>query len=593
MGDLNGDVTLKLPSCEVRPRERLRLSPSQRRAAIRLLAERGVEGIDELLRRAEEDEELRSWMERRQQEFLKERKKKLRELKERMRRELERLRREREKVERRIEVIEIPPGSLMEMGIEDELIAALEGRTAPGGERRSLLRRILDFLLRIWYALRRALARLLRFLFGRERKGRKREVRIAVKGLEGRFQGLSEALESKLLKDPGLQREVDRRLVERWGEKGQRVVRRKFRDEEEYVRAAKRLLKEMIQERLREREEEMKRRREEEKRLREERKELEVVKEAVRSRLREEEKSLREAARSWSRERLKEELLRKFERMGYLRRVEGGYEITESLVERFSELIYSDVVGEMGGIRRVPRGGEQVNIGIYERGRLKSILEEPHMDLLESLIRSKMNHPKVRGIYEEDMVVLREEEVSLLHVIVLFDTSGSMEERGRLAAAKRAALALFRAVKRDNPNNLVDFIAFATDVERVSLRDIMSRSPHGFTNIEKALKVAMELLRDHPGERNMVYLITDGLPEAYDTESGPVAGDLKEALRRSVEAAKELSRLKEVSFYFFLLEPRDETYVRAAREIVSAAGGTLVITDPESLERQVVQRYYI
>ncbi|RLF68799.1 MAG: hypothetical protein DRN35_06440 [Thermoplasmata archaeon] len=590
---LNEEVLLQLPSCEVKPRERLRLSPRQRRAAIRLLAEKGVEGIEELLKSAEEEEEFKRWMERRRQEYLKERRQRLKELKERMRKELERLRRERESAERKVEIIEIPPGSLMELGIEDELIAALEGRAEMERERKSLLRRLLDILLRIWYALRRAFARVIKFLFGRERGGRKREVRTPVRGLEGRFRGLSTALESRLLKDPELQREVDRRLVERWGERGRRIVKRKFRDEEEYLQASKRLLKEILQERLREREEEMKRRREEAKRLKEEKKRLMVGEEALKSRLREEKKSLEEAARSWSRERLKEELLKSFERMGYVRRGEGGYEITESLVERFSELIYSEVVGEMGGMRRVLRGGQQVNLGMYERGRLKSVLEEPHMDLLESLIQSKMNHPRVRGIYEEDMVVLREEEVSLLHVIILFDSSGSMEERGRLGAAKRAALALYRAVKRDNPNNMVDFIAFATDVERVSLRDIMARTPHGFTNMEKALRAAMGLLKDYPGERNLVYLITDGLPEAYDTESGPVAGDLKEALRRSVEAAGELARLREVHFHFFLLEPRDETYVSAAREIVSAAGGTLVITDPENLEKQVVQRYYL
>lgn len=43
-----------------------------------------------------------------------------------------------------------------------------------------------------------------------------------------------------------------------------------------------------------------------------------------------------------------------------------------------------------------------------------------------------------------------------MHAVMLVDISGSMEENGRLEAAKRSVLALLYAIKRDNPRNKVD-----------------------------------------------------------------------------------------------------------------------------------------
>ncbi|MCD6383718.1 MAG: hypothetical protein J7L88_04585, partial [Thermoplasmata archaeon] len=246
---LEAEYLIQFPSCEVKPRERLALTPAQRRAAVRILAERGVEGIDELLNDLQKDEEFERWVKRYREEYMKERERRLKELKERMRRELARLRRRREELDTEVRLLRFSEGEIRGLGVEDELIAALEVRYRGEEERLSLLERIILFFKRIVMAIRSALAWLKRFLFGRERRGVKREeVKVAVKSLRGRFARLKSTLDERLFKDPLLQEEVDRKLVERWGRRGERIVKKKYEDREEYRRAAERVLKEILEE---------------------------------------------------------------------------------------------------------------------------------------------------------------------------------------------------------------------------------------------------------------------------------------------------------------------------------------------------------
>lgn len=117
-----------------------------------------------------------------------------------------------------------------------------------------------------------------------------------------------------------------------------------------------------------------------------------------------------------------------------------------------------------------------------------------------------------------------------LDVVLLIDNSGSMEGNDP-AGLRWSAAQLF--VDLANPGDRVGALAFATDVQplggaaaggltriqdsrsRETLkRSLAPRAPEGATNMEAALRQALELLRgDAGGNRPMVVFLTDGRPE--------------------------------------------------------------------------------
>jgi len=203
-----------------------------------------------------------------------------------------------------------------------------------------------------------------------------------------------------------------------------------------------------------------------------------------------------------------------------------------------------------------------------------------------------MNHPGDRSLETGDMMVLREVTTSEIHGVIVMDISGSMEENSRIEAARRACLALLHAIKRDNPNNRVDIISMSTRAEPVSLKKVMTLEPRGFTNMQQALALSRSILRSSRADKKLLFIITDGLPEAYiDEEGRAFAGDLDVSMELALGEAAPLLSIPDLSFTLFLLEPEDRIFVEAARRIVNAGGGGLIVADPNDLAGKVLSRY--
>ena len=179
-----------------------------------------------------------------------------------------------------------------------------------------------------------------------------------------------------------------------------------------------------------------------------------------------------------------------------------------------------------------------------------------------------------------------------MHAVMLVDISGSMEENGRLEAAKRSVLALLYAIKRDNPRNKVDIVAVSTRPNPMTLKGVMEVQPRGFTNLQESLALAKSILEGSRSERQLLFLITDGLPEAYTDEQGnPVAGDLARSLEAALAEAEGLLKLRDLAFSIFLLEPREEEFVGSARRIAEAGKGKVVVVDPAGLGKELLEDY--
>jgi len=257
---------------------------------------------------------------------------------------------------------------------------------------------------------------------------------------------------------------------------------------------------------------------------------------------------------------------------------------TERLLHRFSGMLLEDAVrGAAEGGPAAPgtyAGGE----GEYERGALASLHELGAMELMDTVLRARTRHPHVRHIQDDDVIVHRETRSARAHVVVVFDHSNSMEEQSRLEAAKKVCLVLHRALREDDPDHRIDLVAMGTSVRRVDLAACWAATPSGFTNQGAALREARRLLDTSDADRRLVYLITDGLPEARTLPDGRDVADRVDAcMPDALRAAKSLRDMGNVRVLILQLETRQPKYLEAAHRIAKAAGGRVVGLDPQEM----------
>ncbi len=315
--------------------------------------------------------------------------------------------------------------------------------------------------------------------------------------------------------------------------------------------------------------------------------------EAQRKRLEEEraeaERRARERTESEIRAGEERRLERELKERGFVAERGGELAVTYGLVERFARLLLEEESRQLpGDVRLSLKGGGAT--GVYEKARLQRAEEIAHLDLPSSLLAARL--AGLRHIDESTSYIYREVTSERVHVVLAFDRSGSMEESGKLEAAKKALLALYVAVRRRHPDATIDLLAFDNDVRVMDLVELWECPAGAFTNTAEALRAAHLLLRASRATRRELYLITDGLPEAYTGDDGRVrSGQLDVAMEHALERARELATISPLRTTMILLKSEHPEYEAAARAIARTIGGDLVVTDPGHLGVELLVRW--
>ncbi len=302
------------------------------------------------------------------------------------------------------------------------------------------------------------------------------------------------------------------------------------------------------------------------------------------------EKQIRRQLESVPKEKAKSKVVERLETMGFISSKGDELRITTQLVDRFADIVLTAEIRNLPTAYHAIYGASEAE-GVYERGKLRMVDEISRMDLVESLVNARTHHPYDKHLYEDDVIIHRELRGANSHVVLMFDKSGSMDENDRILAAKKAVLALYKAVKHRNPRNVVDLVAFDTEVNVIDLLGVWSSEAKGFTNTGEAINIARMLLQDSSADRKLVYLITDGLPEAYTDDGNYYAGDTDKSLTYAVNQAKELSLLHDVHFTMILLEPKERIYIEAAERIVDAFNGRAIAVEPQELAAEMLMDF--
>jgi len=345
----------------------------------------------------------------------------------------------------------------------------------------------------------------------------------------------------------------------------------------------RRELKDRVEGSLRSRERNLEREAEEKRRAAEaQRRALERERDEARQRAeRETDRTVREAEQR----RLERELKER----GFVADRGGELAVTYGLVERFARLLLEETSRQLpGDVRLSLRGGGST--GIYEKARLRRPEEIAHLDVPSSLLEARLNGS--RHIDEDTSFVYREITSERVHVVVAFDRSGSMSEGGKLDAAKKSLLALYVAIRRRYPDATIDVLAFDNTVQALDLVELWECKPGAFTNTAEALRAAHLLLQASRATRRELFLITDGLPEAYTDDAGAVrSGQLDVAMERALDRARELATVAPLRSAIILLKSDHPEYEAAARAIARTLGGEMVVTEPTRLGIELLVRW--
>lgn len=205
--------------------------------------------------------------------------------------------------------------------------------------------------------------------------------------------------------------------------------------------------------------------------------------------------------------------------------------------------------------------------------------------------------------------------------VVCMDMSGSMRYDGQYINVKRMALALHGLIRSEYPGDFVDFVEVASLPRRCHISEVpellpkpvtifdprvrlkadmsderitsMDIPPH-FTNIQRGLSVARQMLQVQDTPNRQIILITDGLPTAhfegkwlyllYPPHPRTEHHTMREGL---------LCREQGITINIFLLSSWGQTEedVHFAQNLAESTSGRVIFVGGRELDRYVVWDY--
>jgi uncharacterized protein with von Willebrand factor type A (vWA) domain len=313
------------------------------------------------------------------------------------------------------------------------------------------------------------------------------------------------------------------------------------------------------------------------------------------------------------------------ERQG-LERDGRGFRLTPQAYRLFQgkllEKIFANLQASRSGRHQGPIAGE----GAVELAQTKGYEfgdSLAHMDIPQSMINALLRTGGASPIRlkQDDIVIHRTRNTPKCATVVIMDMSGSMRYDGQYVNVKRMALALDGLIRREYPGDFLHFVEMFTFARLtppgqiielmpkpvtlfdpiVRLKVDMSRDdvsehaiPPHFTNIQRSLGLARQLLAAQDTPNRQIILITDGLPTAHFQGSWLYmlypADPLTEAatLREGMQCARE-----GITINLFLVPSwsQSEDDIRFAYRLAENTKGRVFFTAGRDLDRYVVWDY--
>lgn len=321
-----------------------------------------------------------------------------------------------------------------------------------------------------------------------------------------------------------------------------------------------------------------------------------------------------------------EDLIRELAEQQGLEQTKSGYQLTPKAYRLFQgrllERIFSQLQAAKSGRHTGPIVGEG-NIELpqtksYEFGDSLANIDIPST-MINALVRQGPGLP-IR-IKTEDIEIHKTRNAPKCATVVLLDMSGSMRYGGLYIDVKRMALALDGLIRKEYPGDYLDFVELYTFARRVHPSEIPGLLPKSvmlhdpvvhlradmsdpritemdipwhFTNIQRGLQLARQLLVTQDTPNKQIILITDGLPTAHFEDQHlylmypPHDRTEKATLREGLLCARE-----GITINLFLLQAWTQSLedVQFAYKLAESTRGRVFFTAGKDLDRYVVWDY--
>ncbi len=328
-------------------------------------------------------------------------------------------------------------------------------------------------------------------------------------------------------------------------------------------------------------------------------------------------------------------LRREMERQG-IEQTKRGLSLTPKAAKIFQSRVLSEIFSELQAARSGRHNGPIYGEGAVELPRTKgyefgdsiSNIDAPS-SFINAAIRTARKSPGTGGpggprslhLDTSDIEIHRTRNNPRCASCVLLDMSGSMRYGGQYVDVKRMGMALDGLIRSDYPGDFLRIIEMYTFAKvrtiselptlmpkivsihnpvvrlKADMSDpevVESRVPQHFTNIQRALQLARQLLAAQDTPNRQVMLITDGLPTAHFEGSDlymlyPPDPRTEEATMREAQmCAKE-----HITINIFLVPSWSQTHedVRFAQRMAQGTGGRVFFTGGKDLDRFVLWDY--
>jgi uncharacterized protein with von Willebrand factor type A (vWA) domain len=325
-----------------------------------------------------------------------------------------------------------------------------------------------------------------------------------------------------------------------------------------------------------------------------------------------------------------------------LEQTREGYRLTPQAFRVFQSKLLAEIFSELAPSRSGRHDGPIIGEGAIEIPATKAYEfgDSPtHMDVPQTLInamtrewtkglrdRGTEGHeaprpsPRLR-VRPEDIEIHRTRNTPKCATSIILDMSGSMRYDGQYIHCKRMAIALDGLIRSEYPGDYLSFIEMYTFAKMrhvselpglmpkpvtmynpvIRLRADMSDPnisefdiPPHFTNIQRALQLARQLLSAQDTTNRQIILITDGLPTAHFEGEQlfllyPPDDRTEQATMREAILAKQ----ENITLNVFLLPSWSQSHedVQFAHKMAETTGGRVFFTAGKDLDRYVVWDY--
>ncbi len=314
------------------------------------------------------------------------------------------------------------------------------------------------------------------------------------------------------------------------------------------------------------------------------------------------------------------------EQQGLEQSASGGYQITPKAYRLFQNTLLSRIFSDLQASRSGRHNGPIVGEGAVELPQTKPYEfgdSLANMDIPQTLINAMLRDGAQRPIRitSDDIEIHRTRNHPKCATVVIMDMSGSMRHEGQYIHVKRMALALDGLIRSEYPGDFLRFIEMYTfgrvrssgEIAEImpkpvtihdpwvrlkvdmSSDDVSEHQVHPhFTNIQRGLHMARQLLATQDTPNRNIILITDGLPTAHFEGSWlymlypPDPRTEKATMREGI-----LCQRDNITINMFLVPSwsQSEEDIRFAHRLAESTTGRVFFTGGGDLDRYVVWDY--